>query len=147
MDDSPLGPAVGDTLGTLNTLFSGLAFAVLFFALWLQSHELTLQREQLKAQLIELDRNTKELGRTADAQAGIESLQVEQLRTLAVSAALHALNDMITSERARLSSLIASENSDPADHYRAIARQESDKRLEKFVKERDSLLNDLRRAV
>src|SRR5262245_15518718 len=37
----------GDQYGGLNALFSGLAFAVLIFTVFLQSQELRLQRQEL----------------------------------------------------------------------------------------------------
>ncbi len=46
--------SIGDSYGALNTLFSGLAFAVLIVALLLQKRELGLQREELKATRDEL---------------------------------------------------------------------------------------------
>src|SRR3989344_3483880 len=40
--------AFGDTFGGLNTIFSGLAFVALVNALFMQSKELSLQREELQ---------------------------------------------------------------------------------------------------
>ena len=51
----------GDMFGVVNTLFSGLAFSGVIYAIFLQSKELELQREEL-----ELTR--KELSRSANAQ-------------------------------------------------------------------------------
>jgi len=39
---------LGDAFGSLNTLFSGLAFAAIIFTIILQMEELRLQREELK---------------------------------------------------------------------------------------------------
>jgi hypothetical protein len=44
----------GDMFGSVNALFSGLAFAGLIYALWLQRVELRLQREELEATRLEL---------------------------------------------------------------------------------------------
>ncbi|MEH2623879.1 hypothetical protein V1292_001934 [Bradyrhizobium sp. AZCC 1719] len=52
---------VGDLFGSINALFSGLAFAGVIFAILLQRQELALQRQEL--------RDTRaEMKRTADAQ-------------------------------------------------------------------------------
>lgn len=53
--------AFGDLFGSINALFSGLAFAGLIVAILLQRQELQLQRE-------ELQETRQELARTADAQ-------------------------------------------------------------------------------
>lgn len=63
----------GDMFGAVNALFSGLAFAVLIYTIWLQRIELSLQRQEL-----ELTR--QELARTATAQEATQKaieLQVE----------------------------------------------------------------------
>src|SRR5688572_9814474 len=44
----------GDMFGAANALFSGLAFAGLIYAIWLQRAELQLQREELTATRAEL---------------------------------------------------------------------------------------------
>lgn len=44
----------GDMFGAVNALFSGLAFAGLIYAIWLQRVELRLQREELAATRAEL---------------------------------------------------------------------------------------------
>lgn len=61
----------GDTYGALNTLFSGLAFAVLILSLMLQRKELQEQRKELEAQRYEI----KESNIIADAQREITKQQ------------------------------------------------------------------------
>lgn len=51
----------GDMFGSINALFSGLAFAGLFFTVLLQRQELQLQRHELKLQREEIQENRKEL--------------------------------------------------------------------------------------
>jgi hypothetical protein len=46
----------GDMFGAVNTLFSGLAFAGLIYAIFLQRKELELQRDELKLTRTELNR-------------------------------------------------------------------------------------------
>lgn len=62
----------GDMFGGLNTLFAGLAFAGLIYAIFLQSQELALQR-------LELEETRQELERTATAQELTTSILREQL--------------------------------------------------------------------
>jgi hypothetical protein len=44
----------GDMFGAVHSLFTGLAFAVLIYTVWLQRHERALQRKELEATRIEL---------------------------------------------------------------------------------------------
>jgi hypothetical protein len=59
-DMSERGQA-GDLFGSINALFSGLAFAGVVFAILLQRQELALQRQELRETRLEMSR-------TADAQ-------------------------------------------------------------------------------
>lgn len=61
----------GDSYGALNTLFSGLAFAVLILSLFLQRKELEAQRIELEAQRNEI----KESNTIAEAQRKITEQQ------------------------------------------------------------------------
>lgn len=77
----------GDMFGSVNALFSGLAFAFLIYTIWLQREELTLQREELKLQrkalelqVEELKRQADELAKTADLQAKTLELQMSQIK-------------------------------------------------------------------
>lgn len=51
----------GDMFGAINTLFAGLAFAGIIFAIFLQSKELELQREELKQTRAELKGQKEQL--------------------------------------------------------------------------------------
>lgn len=57
----------GDSFGLVNSLFSGLAFAVLIVTLWMQKEELQDQRKVLKLQQEELELQRKELEGSTDA--------------------------------------------------------------------------------
>ncbi|GEA66087.1 hypothetical protein PA3_02450 [Acinetobacter pittii] len=61
----------GDSYGSLNTLFSGLAFAVLIISLFMQRQELRAQREELEAQRNEI----RESNAIAEAQKEIAENQ------------------------------------------------------------------------
>lgn len=53
--------AFGDMFGTVNTLFSGLAFVGIIYTILLQRQELRLQRQELKRARIEYKRTAKAL--------------------------------------------------------------------------------------
>lgn len=68
----------GDSYGSLNTLFSGLAFAVLIISMFMQRQELKAQREELAAQRGELTAQRKEAeqsNKIADEQKKITAQQ------------------------------------------------------------------------
>lgn len=78
----------GDSFGALNTLFSGLAFAGVIYAILLQKDELSLQREELRL-------TREELKRAADTQADARNLQAAQLANEARVAELAALTALL----------------------------------------------------
>lgn len=51
---------IGDSFNILNSLFSGLAFAVLIYSLWQQREEIRLQRQEIRLQIEESQNQTKE---------------------------------------------------------------------------------------
>lgn len=72
----------GDMFGAVNALFSGLAFAGIIITIFLQSNELSLQRQELKE-------TREELAQASKAQS-------RQAKNLEVSAKLTALNTLVT---------------------------------------------------
>jgi len=80
---------LGDSYGTINSLFSGLAFSGIIYTILLQRKELALQRE-------ELIHTRKELSRSADAQENLELQQKRQAENLKITAKLNALNSLLT---------------------------------------------------
>lgn len=72
----------GDLFGGLNTLFSGLAFAGVVYAILLQRKDLELQREELKL-------TREELKRTAEAQEKSERALSKQAASLRITAKLN----------------------------------------------------------
>lgn len=74
---------LGDAFGGLNTLFSGLAFIGVIYAILLQQEELGLQRQ-------ELEETRKELKKAAEAQK-------EQVDNQIIGARLQALNSLYES--------------------------------------------------
>lgn len=58
----------GDLFGSINALFSGLAFVGVIVAILLQKQELGLQRQELRDTRQEMQYSREEMKRTADAQ-------------------------------------------------------------------------------
>lgn len=78
----------GDMFGGVNALFSGLAFCGIIITILLQSTELRLQREEIKANRAELERTTNvqiEQGKSLNRQA----------ENLKISAKLSAMNTLV----------------------------------------------------
>lgn len=79
--------ALGDMFGSVNALFSGLAFVGIIFTILLQQEELSLQRDELIL-------TRQELQRTAEAQEKSEVALNRQAENLKISAMLSALNTL-----------------------------------------------------
>lgn len=80
-DDQARG-LFGDSFGGLTSLFSGLAFAGMIYAIILQSRELALQREELQLTRQELRASRSEQKKSAQAQ---EKLATQQLLTARIN--------------------------------------------------------------
>lgn len=65
------GGTLGDSFGIVNSLFSGLAFALLIYTALMQKEELELQRQELRD-------NREELRRSADAHRELVKLTLFQ---------------------------------------------------------------------
>ena len=72
--------AFGDLFGSINALFSGLAFVGLVYAILLQRRELELQRLELQATREEMKLARTEAARSASAQEG--AARVSAITTL-----------------------------------------------------------------
>ena len=84
---STTGPGpFGDMFGAVNALFSGLAFAGIIVALWLQRRDLEMQRGLLQIQMEEIKLQRKELARSAAAQEELVRAMRRQSETLRVTA-------------------------------------------------------------
>lgn len=81
----------GDMFGSVNALFSGLAFAGLIYAILLQRKELSLQRDELKLQREEMAASRKELAAQVAAQRALFLAAVGQIRVAAEQARIEAL--------------------------------------------------------
>jgi hypothetical protein len=87
----------GDMFGALNVLFSGFAFAALYFTISLQQKQLQhqdelieLQREDLRLQRVEMVASRGELARQADAQDALTRATVAQVRVASFNAEIEA---------------------------------------------------------
>jgi hypothetical protein len=85
----------GEMFGAVNTLFSGLAFAGVIYAIFLQRRELELQRN-------ELEMTRAELRRSAEAQENSERALADQAQALTLTAKLNALNSFIGAQKNKL---------------------------------------------
>lgn len=78
----------GDMFGVVNSIFSGLAFAGVIYAILLQREDLALQREELKL-------TRQELRRSAEAQEKSERALSAQASASTQSAKLSAINYLL----------------------------------------------------
>ena len=78
----------GDLFGSVNALFSGLAFAGLLYTIIMQKKDLELQR-------VEIERNRSELKKSAKAQIKSEQALTEQVEQMKINAKLSALKTLI----------------------------------------------------
>lgn len=82
----------GDMFGAINTLFSGLAFAGVIYAVFLQSKELKLQREELELTRNELEKSTK-------AQASQANTMLKAAKINALSARIQSYSQLLSARR------------------------------------------------
>jgi hypothetical protein len=75
---------VGDLFGAVNALFSGLAFAGVIIAIWLQRKDLELQRDELRLQREEMAASRNQLATQAKAQWASVSATIVQMRMTAL---------------------------------------------------------------
>ena len=125
----------GDMFGAVNTLFSGLAFAGVIYAIILQQQELTLQREELKM-------TREELNRTATAQEHSEKALAEQAKTAILGARLSAANILLEDVESKLDKLPI-----PGRPIGGKTRPQdiNESRRSSLTKQRDSLKQDISR--
>lgn len=87
----------GDLFGSVNALFSGLAFAGLFWTVFLQReqlalqrHELALQRDELKLQREEMAASRSELANQVRAQLTLAKVAAAQIHVASHQAHIEA---------------------------------------------------------
>ncbi len=79
LPDWPSRGQFGDLFGSINALFSGLAFAGIIYTIYLQRKELKLQRDEMKASRAELNAQVK-------AQEYANSINIGQIKTASMQA-------------------------------------------------------------
>ncbi len=89
-DSWPTRGQFGDLFGSVNALFSGLAFAGLVYVILLQREDLGLQREELRLQRKEMAASRKQLAAQAKAQVALFRATVGQIRVAAEQARIEA---------------------------------------------------------
>jgi uncharacterized membrane protein len=101
--------AFGDMFGAINALFSGLAFAGIIFAIFMQKDELKIQINVLEMQRKELELQRKELElariefkRTASAQEASQKELSKQAENLRKTAQINAINTLIGIKQEKL---------------------------------------------
>jgi hypothetical protein len=82
----------GDMFGAVNALFSGLAFAGVIYAIYLQTKELKLQRE-------ELSQTRKEIERSASAQEATERALNKQVQLQALASSINVESSLLQGAR------------------------------------------------
>lgn len=82
---------LGDLFGSVNALFSGLAFAGLIYTIFLQRNELRLQREELKLQREEMAKSREELAEQAKVLKAQFLSSVAQLKAVASQTRIEAI--------------------------------------------------------
>ena len=83
IDDPERAGQFGDMFGSVNSLFSALAFLVISISLYLQNRELKLQRKQLELQMDE----------AKEARTGNLKAQEAQRKEMELTRELHAKNN------------------------------------------------------
>lgn len=81
----------GDLFGSVNALFSGLAFAGLLITVRLQQEQLSTQQQELKLQREEMASSRKELARQVSAQQALYRATVAQIAVAAANARIEAI--------------------------------------------------------
>jgi len=80
----------GDLFGSVNALFSGLAFVALIYTIHLQRQELSLQRTELKLQREEMAASRGELAAQVAVQKSLHRATIGQIRVAAEQARIQA---------------------------------------------------------
>jgi hypothetical protein len=119
---------LGDLFGSINALFSGLAFAGVIVAILLQKEELRFQREELKLTRAEQKRST-------EVQALSSSALSEQAEVLKIITEMNGIAILIQSKSSQIEYITSAINSGET----SSAQQE----LQTLLKDRAELINEL----
>jgi hypothetical protein len=106
---------VGELFGSIDALFSGLAFAGVIVALFLQQEELKLQRHEITANRVELARTAKAQEESRDA-----------LRTTVYAQVYTTAFNLLQAEARNARRLIFSLRAKPLDEWTEIERHQAE---------------------
>ena len=81
----------GDAFGSVNSLFTGLAFAGVIYTIYLQRTELSLQRDELRLQREEMAASRRELANQGLQQQNLLLASVAELKIRAKEAVIAAI--------------------------------------------------------
>ena len=131
----------GDVFGAVNSLFSGLAFSGLIFAILLQREDLELQRQELTL-------TRQELSRSASAQEQSEGSLRAQAASSASTARLSTINFLLDHYKQELKSMrgVAYVGSDPRLPRMRVLEQRESRLLEEIDSLYHGVINDEQHA-
>ncbi len=81
----------GDSFGSVNALFSGLAFAGLIYTIFMQREELALQRAELAMQREQMRETKNEIAKQAVMQEAQVKAMIAQIQVTAFQTEINAL--------------------------------------------------------
>lgn len=125
----------GDMYGAFEALFSGLAFAGVLVAIFMQRDELRLQREELAL-------TREELHIAAEAQEKSAQALEDQLDRTLLAAQIQAVSSIAASNSSAIAVIRVAETTTLNDALARVLRYEREK-LEETLKKRYTQLNEL----
>lgn len=102
----------GDSFGSVNALFSGLALAGILVTIWMQREELKLQRTELALQREEMAKSREQLETQVRTQRATLMATIAQAKLMAMEADIRATEakmTAVTADRAKPAALSFSE--------------------------------------
>ena len=127
LDDISRIGALGDSSGVVNTLFSGLAFAGVIFAIILQRRELELQRKELEASRKEFQVNRltnivyKEIGKCSNSISSFH-FQIKQRKFSGFGAILYVERQLQDIQK-NWEAIVDSKSKETSDEEYAVTRK------------------------
>lgn len=120
----------GDLFGSINSLFSGLAFAGLFYTISLQQRqisyqveELELQRKELELQRKEMQASRQELANQSKMQLALFKANAAQIRVAAINAEIESIKVKASAQHEFSRSAYADDISGAATTLKELAIQ------------------------
>lgn len=115
---------MGDMFGSVNALFSGLAFAALMYTI-------ILQRQEIKLNRAEIALNRKELTKSTKAQQASQQALKQQVAQTHLTAQMNAMNTIINYYNSQIESSKSSEETiEKAKEKRRLIIQKIDELID-----------------